>query len=107
MSLAVAALLAVPPGAARAQPADGARAPDAVDAIRARGHLLCGVAPAAPGFALQDRGGWQGMDIDFCRAIASAILGDPGLVRFVPLSAAERFTRLREGEVDILARNTT
>lgn len=107
MPLAIAALLAVSPGAARAQPASAAPSLDAVDAIRARGQLLCGVAPAAPGFALQVRGGWQGIDVDFCRAIASAILGDPGQVRFIPLSAAERFTRLREGDVDILARNTT
>lgn len=110
-ALGVAALLAAAPRPGSAQPAPptaSAPAPDAVDAIRARGHVLCGVAPAAPGFAVQGaRGAWQGLDADFCRGIASAILGDPARVRFVPIPAADRFARLRAGEVDLLARNTT
>jgi len=104
-ALGVAALLALAAAPAWAQPAS---TPDAVDAIRARGHLLCGVAPAAPGFAAQSaRGAWQGLDVDFCRAVAAAILGDAARVRFLPIPAAERFARLRAGEVDLLARNTT
>lgn len=96
-------------GTAAGQPAgETAAAPDALDAIRARGHLLCGVSPATPGFAVQEgRGTWRGLDVDYCRALASAILGDAGKVRFVPMPAAERFERLRAGDVDILARNTT
>lgn len=95
-------------GAAGRPASDRAVAPDALDAIRARGHLLCGVSPATPGFAVQEgRGTWRGLDVDYCRALASAILGDAGKVRFVPMPAAERFERLRAGDVDILARNTT
>lgn len=105
----LAALMALAPTPAPAQPVAAAPpAPDAVDAIRARGHVLCGVAPSAPGFAMQAaRGVWQGLDVDFCRGMASAILGDAAKVRFVPIPAAERFARLRQGEVDLLARNTT
>ena len=89
--------------------AEGAiAAPDALDAIRARGHILCGVSPATPGFAVDEgRGNWRGLDVDYCRALASAILGDPTKVRFVPAPAADRFEMLRRGDVDILARNTT
>ncbi len=121
-ALALTALVAGPQGVAAAQslvaqsgtaaagrPAsERAAAPDALDAIRARGHLLCGVSPATPGFAVREgRGVWRGLDVDYCRALASAILGDAGKVRFVPMPAAERFERLRAGDVDILARNTT
>jgi general L-amino acid transport system substrate-binding protein len=85
-----------------------ARPPGAVDAMRARGHLLCGVAPSAPGFAQPDgRGNWRGLDVDYCRAVASAVLGDAAKARFVPVPASDRFEMLRRGEVDLLARNTT
>lgn len=112
-ALALAAAAIASGGFAAAQtPAQAPeRAPaarDAVDAIRARGHLLCGVSPAAPGFALREgRGGWRGMDVDYCRAVASAILGDAAKVRFLPAPATDRFEMLRRGDVDILARNTT
>lgn len=79
-----------------------------VEAIRARGHLLCGVSPGTPGFAIQDgRGEWRGLDVDYCRGLASAVLGDAGKVRFVPVPASERFEMLRRGAIDILARATT
>ena len=101
------------PGAPQkvAQAAPAAAAPavgGAVEAIRARGHLLCGVSPATPGFALQDgRGEWRGLDVDYCRAVAAALLGDAAKARFVPVPAAERFDMLRRGAIDILARATT
>ncbi len=53
------------------------------------------------------QGNWTGLDVDFCRAIAAAIFDDPTKVKFVPLSAKDRFTALQSGEVDVLARNTT
>lgn len=115
-SVSLAAVLFCAVGTAGAQPsaAPAASAPqadtatDAIDTIRARGRLLCGVSPATPGFAVQEgRAGWRGMDADYCRAFASAILGDPAKVQFVPVPAADRFEMLRRGSVDILARNTT
>lgn len=100
---------AKPPAAAQpAATTQPAAAPGAVEAIRARGHLLCGVSPAAPGFALQDgRGEWRGMDVDYCRGLASALLGDAAKARFVPVPATDRFDMLRRGAVDILARATS
>jgi general L-amino acid transport system substrate-binding protein len=120
-SVSLAALLFCAVGTAQAQPAPAPAVPapavaptqdnpatDTVDAIRARGRLLCGVSPSTPGFAAQEgRGGWRGMDVEYCRAVASAILGDPAKVQFVPVPAADRFEMLRHGSVDILARNTT
>ncbi|WP_137125023.1 amino acid ABC transporter substrate-binding protein [Roseomonas sp. HF4] len=81
---------------------------DTVAAIRARGQLICGVSVNAPGFALPDsRGEFRGLDVDTCRAVAAAILGDATKVRFVPSTAVQRFPMLQSGEVDMLARNTT
>lgn len=81
---------------------------DTVGAIRARGQLICGVSVNAPGFALPDsRGEFRGLDVDTCRAVAAAILGDATRVRFVPNTAVQRFPMLQSGEVDMLARNTT
>jgi general L-amino acid transport system substrate-binding protein len=88
--------------------AQGAAPPDTVAAIRARGSLVCGVAINAPGFALPDsRGEFRGLDVDTCRAVAAAILGDATKVRFVPNTAVQRFPMLQSGELDMLARNTT
>ncbi len=99
---------AAPAAQVAAAPAAPAAAPGALEAIRARGHLLCGVSPATPGFALQDgRGEWRGLDVDYCRGIASAVLGDAAKARFVPVPAADRFDMLRRGAIDILARATT
>jgi general L-amino acid transport system substrate-binding protein len=76
--------------------------------VRARGRLNCGVNVGQVGFAYTDnRGRWRGFDTDFCRAMAAAVFGDPNAVRFVPLSAKERFTALQSGEVDVLWRNTS
>ena len=83
-------------------------APDTVAAIRARGSLVCGVAINSAGFALPDsRGEFRGLDVDTCRAVAVAILGDATKVRFVPNTAVQRFPMLQSGELDMLARNTT
>lgn len=76
--------------------------------VRQRGHLLCGIHEGLVGFSYTDnRGNWRGFDIDFCRATAAAVLGNPDAVRYVPLSSAQRFTYLTEGRVDVLWRNTS
>jgi general L-amino acid transport system substrate-binding protein len=93
--------------AAPAAPAAAAPA-STLDAIRARGTLVCGVSTGLAGFALPDsQGNWRGFDVDYCRALAIAIFNDPTKVRFVPTTAQVRFTALQSGEVDILSRNTT
>ncbi len=77
-------------------------------AIRQRGRLNCGVHEGLVGFAYTDnRGAWRGFDVDFCRATAAAIFGDPDAVRFVPLTTEQRFEAVRAGRVDVLWRNTS
>ncbi|WOZ79676.1 amino acid ABC transporter substrate-binding protein [Kosakonia sacchari] len=93
-------------------PAQAENAPavngDTVKKIKARGELVCGVHPARHGFAaINSKGQWEGLDVDFCRALATAVLGDASKVRFTPLSTAQRFMALQSGEVDVLSRNTT
>ena len=79
-----------------------------LDDVKARGKLLCGVNPGLLGFAAKgDDGAWAGFDVDFCRAVAAAVLGDAAKVEFVPLTAQDRFEKLKSGAVDVLARNTT
>ncbi len=79
-----------------------------LDAIRSRGSLICGVNTGLAGFAQPDsQGVWRGFDVDYCRAIAGAVLGDASKVRYVPTTASNRFTALQSGEVDVLSRNTT
>ncbi len=79
-----------------------------IDTIKARGHLLCGVNTAAPGFSSADsQGNWRGLDVNVCRAVAAALLGDADKVKYVPLSSPQRFTALQSGEIDMLSRNTT
>ena len=79
-----------------------------LDAVKARGQLVCGVNTGLAGFALADSTGrWTGIDVDLCRAIAAAMFGDPEKVRYVPLNPQQRFTALQTGEIDILSRNTT
>jgi general L-amino acid transport system substrate-binding protein len=79
-----------------------------LDKVKTRGRLVCGVNGGLPGFSfLKPDGTWSGFDVDYCRAIAAAVLGDPNKVEFVPLTAAERFTALQTGEIDVLIRNTT
>ncbi len=79
-----------------------------LDDVKAKGFIQCGVSQGLPGFSNPDEAGnWTGIDVDVCRAVAAATLGDAGAVKFSPLSAKERFTALQSGEIDILSRNTT
>ena len=76
--------------------------------VKDRGMLSCGVGQGLPGFSSpDDKGNWTGLDVDVCRAVAAAVLNDPTKVKFVPLSAKDRFTALQSGEIDVLSRNTT
>jgi general L-amino acid transport system substrate-binding protein len=76
--------------------------------VQDRGALVCGVSQGLPGFSNpDDKGNWTGFDVDVCRAIAAAIFNDPAKVKFLPLSAKDRFTALQAGEIDLLARNST
>ncbi|ACO00538.1 amino acid ABC transporter substrate-binding protein [Brucella melitensis] len=87
--------------------ASGASA-DTLSDVKAKGFLQCGVNTGLLGFASpNDKGEWSGFDVDYCRAVASAIFGDPTKVKFTPLNAKERFTAFQSGEVDVLIRNTT
>ncbi len=101
------------PAPAQTSPA-GAGAPSeapvspTLQAVKRRGRLNCGVHEGLVGFAfLDNRGEWRGFDVDFCRAMAAAILGDGDAVRFVPLTAEGRFAALRDGRVDVLWRSTS
>ena len=79
-----------------------------IDDVRARGRLNCGVSEGLPGFSDRDAGGaWHGFDVDFCRAVAAAVLGDPDKVDYLPLSAVDRFEALTSGKIDLLSRNST
>ena len=79
-----------------------------VEAIKQRDAISCGVNTGLAGFGAADsQGKWSGLDIDMCRALAAAVLGNADKVRYVPLSAPQRFTALQSGEVDILSRNTS
>lgn len=85
-----------------------AQAGKTLDGIRTRGQLVCGVNPGLAGFAAANREGkWAGLDVDMCRALAAAVLGDGNKVKWVPLNAQQRFTALQSGEIDILSRNTS
>jgi len=76
--------------------------------IQDRGMLSCGVSQGLPGFSSpDDKGNWTGLDVDVCRAIAAAVFNDASKIKFVPLSAKDRFTALQSGEIDVLSRNTT
>jgi general L-amino acid transport system substrate-binding protein len=79
-----------------------------LDTIKSRGQLVCGVNTGLAGFSAADsQGNWTGLDVDMCRAIAAAVLMDGSKVKYVPLTAQQRFTALQSGEIDILSRNTT
>lgn len=79
-----------------------------LDDVKTRGSLSCGVSTGLPGFsAPDDKNNWSGLDVDTCRAVAAAVLGDANKVKFVPLTAKERWTALQSGEVDMLSRNST
>jgi general L-amino acid transport system substrate-binding protein len=78
------------------------------DSIKSRGQLICGVSGQIPGFSFVETDGkYSGIDVDICRAIASALFDNPDAVEFRNLSAQERFTAVQTGEVDVLSRNTT
>ena len=79
-----------------------------LDAVKARGQLICGVSTGVAGFASADsQGKWTGIDVDVCRAVSAAIFGDSEKVKYVPTTAQQRFTALQSGEVDLLSRTTT
>ena len=79
-----------------------------LQAVQKNGYVKCGVNTGLPGFSSADKNGnWTGLDVDFCRAVAAAVLGDANKVRYIPLTAKERFTAIQSGEVDLLSRNTT
>ncbi|MBL8568897.1 MAG: amino acid ABC transporter substrate-binding protein [Phreatobacter sp.] len=97
--LAIAAVLGLGAFAASAQ---------TLAAVKARGTLNCGVSQGLAGFSDRNaQGVWAGFDVDFCKAVAAAVLGDPAKVTYVPLSATERFEALRAGRIDVLSRNST
>lgn len=90
-------------GSAQAQGSGSAT----LDAVRARGQLLCGTGGEIPGFSMVDSNGvMRGLDADYCRAVAAAVFGDGNKVKWVPVTAQTRFTALQSGEIDILVRNT-
>jgi general L-amino acid transport system substrate-binding protein len=79
-----------------------------LDAIKARGQLICGVGTGTAGFNIADsQGKWVGLNVDVCRAVSAAIFGDSEKVKYVPLTSQQRFTALQSGEVDMLSNNTT
>jgi len=85
-----------------------AMAEGTLEAVKGRDLLQCGVTNGVPGFSVPDeQGNWQGLDVDVCKAVAAAVLGDAGKVKYIPLTAKERFTALQSGEVDVLSRVTT
>jgi general L-amino acid transport system substrate-binding protein len=102
-------LLATAVGLAAVFPSGDALAGKDLDAVKARGVLICGVAAGGlAGFMLADsQGKWKGLDVDVCRAVAAAIFGDSEKVKYTPVSAQQRFTALQSGEVDMLSNNTT
>jgi general L-amino acid transport system substrate-binding protein len=99
LRLALAAIFGMAASAASAQ---------TLNTIKSRGVLNCGANGTLAGFGLPDsQGRWTGLDVDLCKALAAAIFNDANKIKFVPLTAKDRFTALQSGEVDVLARNTT
>ena len=94
--------------AAAAMATAPAHAGKTLDAIKARGQLVCGVNPSLPGFSAADsQGNWAGLDVDVCKAIAATVLSDATKIKWTPLNASQRFAVLQSGEIDVLSRNTT
>ncbi len=88
--------------------ASAAASAGTLDTVKQKGQLTCGVNPALAGFGVpDDKGNFTGLDVDFCRAVAAAVLGDATKVKFIALNATDRFTALQSGEIDLLARNST
>ncbi len=99
------AVIAVAIGTLAALPAHAGKT---LDSIKARGQVICGANTGLAGFGAADSTGkWSGLDVDICRAVAAAVLGDAEKVKYVPLNAQQRFTALQSGEVDVLSRNTS
>jgi general L-amino acid transport system substrate-binding protein len=99
LALAVAAALGLGPQAV---------AGPTLDKVKQAGTIVCGVSTGIAGFSLPDnQGNYTGLDVDVCKAIAAAMFGDTGKVKYVPLTAQQRFTALQSGEIDVLSRNTT
>jgi general L-amino acid transport system substrate-binding protein len=101
-----------PAGQAPTAPAPAAAVPsgygETLKTVQARGKLICGVNSQVPGFGYVDSAGnFSGFDVDYCRALATAIFGDATKVEYRPVTASERFTALQSGEIDVLSRNTT
>ena len=91
-------------GATSAWAADG----PTVKAVKDRGEVLCGVHQGRYGFAIADsRGKWKGLDVDYCKAVAAAVLGDASKVKYLPMGSVQRFPALQSGEIDMLSRTTT
>jgi general L-amino acid transport system substrate-binding protein len=85
-----------------------AQAGKTLDGVKQRGQVVCGVNTGLAGFSQADsQGNWSGLDVDVCKAVAAAVLGDASKVKYVPLNAQQRFTALQSGEIDMLSRNTT
>ena len=81
---------------------------DTLSDVINKGFVQCGVSQGLPGFSSPDeKGSWQGIDVDVCRAVSAAVFGSADRVKYTPLSAKERFTALQSGEIDLLVRNTT
>ena len=81
---------------------------DTLENVKSKGILSCGVSTGIAGFSATDSSGeWKGLDVDMCKAVASAVLGDTSKIKYVPLTAKERFTALQSGEIDMLSRATT
>jgi general L-amino acid transport system substrate-binding protein len=79
-----------------------------LDTVKQRGTLVCGVSTGFAGFSAPDsQGNFKGLDVDYCRALAAGVLGDPAKVRYVALTAQNRYTALQSGEIDVLYRNST
>ena len=102
------AIATIAVGLAATLMASAASAQATLNNVKQKGFLTCGSNTGLAGFGVPDaQGNWTGLDVDLCRAIAAAIFNDPTKVRFIPLSAKDRFTALQSGEVDVLVRNTT
>ncbi|MGF1718323.1 transporter substrate-binding domain-containing protein [Photobacterium chitinilyticum] len=79
-----------------------------LDKVKKQGYVQCGVSTGLPGFSNPNANGeWEGLDVEFCQAVAAATIGDKTKVKYIPLTTKERFTALQSGEVDLLVRNTT
>ena len=107
IALAAAALFATAALPAGAQTSPGAKSPT-LAAVKARGHLECGVHTGIPGWSFpDDKGQWSGLDVDLCRSIAAAIFGDANKVKYTPTTVQQRWSVLASGQVDLLSRIST